>query len=301
MQIFDLKTMHKCEITEGTIVALGTFDGCHTGHMSVFRNAFLKAKSLKLKSVVYTFSSLPKKEAKCILTLDEKIKHIKNCGIDYIAIDDFDSVKNLQGEDFANQVLIGTLNAKGASCGFNYRFGKDATCTCSDLQKIFEKIGGSVEICDEIVYEGGSVSSTHIRQLIEKGRVEEILPLSAPYSVYAKIVEGKKLGRTIGIPTINQEIPKEKVSPKKGVYITECEIGEDVYPSITNVGTRPTVEHSDKENMETHIIGYDGILYSSFVRVNFYKRVRDEIRFDSLDELKKQIELDIIEAINYFK
>ncbi len=301
MQIFDLKTMQQCEITENTIVALGTFDGCHTGHMSVFRNAFLKSKALKIKSVVYTFSALPKKDAKSILTLDEKIKCIKKCGIDYIAIEDFDNVRSLEGADFVNQVLIGKLNAIGASCGFNYRFGKNASCTCSDLQELFEKIGGSVEICKEIVYNGDLISSTHIRQLIEVGEVERILPFSAPYSVYAKVLEGKKLGRTIGVPTINQEIPNEKVAPKRGVYITECEIGEDVYPAITNVGTRPTVGDGNKENMETHIIGYDGILYSSFVRVNFYKRIRDEIRFNSLDELKNQISLDKEEAIKYFK
>lgn len=301
MQIFDLKTMQQCDIADSTIVALGTFDGCHTGHMSVFRNAFLKAKSLNLKSVAYTFSSLPKKEAKCILTLDEKIKHIKKCGIDYIAIEDFENVRHLSGEEFVNQILINRLNAKGVSCGFNYRFGKNASCTCSDLQEILGKAGGSVEICQEIMHKGELVSSTRIRQLIENGMVEEILPFSAPYTVYAKVLEGKRLGRTIGIPTINQEIPKEKITPKRGVYITECEIGEDVYPAITNVGTRPTVENSDKENMETHIIGYGGILYSSFVRVNFYKRVRDEIKFGSLEELKNQISLDIEEAKKYFK
>lgn len=301
MQIFDLKTMQQCEITENTVVALGTFDGCHTGHMSVFRDAFLKAKALKLKSVVYTFSSLPKKDAGSILTLDEKIKHIKKSGIDFIAVDDFDSVKNLDGLSFVKELLMDKLKAKGACCGFNYRFGKNAAYTCDDLKEIFEKNGGSVEICKEISYNDTPVSSSLIRRLVENGRVEEILPFSAPYSVYARVIEGKKLGRTIGIPTINQQIPKEKIAPKRGVYITECEIGEDVYPSITNVGTRPTVENDGQENMETHIIGYDGTLYSSYVRVNFYKRVRDEVRFDSLDSLKEQINKDIKEAINYFK
>lgn len=301
MQIFDLKTMQQCEISDKTIVALGTFDGCHTGHMSVFRSGFLMAKSKGLKSVVYTFSALPKKDAKSILTLNEKIKRIKNCGIDYVAIDDFEEVKSLDGIDFLNQVLVGKLKAVGASCGFNYRFGSKALYNCNDLKDFFEKNGGSVEICPEITYNGTPVSSTHIRSCIENGRVEEILPFSPPYSIYARVLEGKRLGRTIGAPTINQEIPKEKVAPLKGVYITECEIGEDVYPSVTNVGTRPTVEDNGSVNMETHIIGYEGVLYSSFIRVNFYKRIRDEKKFSSLDELKNQISLDAKEAEKYFK
>ena len=107
--------------------------------------------------------------------------------------------------------------------------------------------------------------------------------------------------RTIGIPTINQLIPEEKIAPQKGVYITECEIGEDVYPSITNVGTRPTVETDGKENIETYIIGYNGDLYHSSIRVNFYKKIRDEKKFSSLIDLKEQIEKDINEAKTYFK
>ena len=300
MKILDLKTMQQCEISENTVVALGTFDGCHLGHTSVLSRAFLEAKRLKAKTVAYTFSTIPK-NASAILTLDEKIRRIRNCHIDYVAIDEFESVKEKSGEEFVNEVLFGRLRAVYAVCGFNYRFGKGASCGAENLTEMLEKNGGSVAICDKVVYEDKTVSSTLIRELIQDGEVEAILPFSCPYSVYARVELGKQLGRTIGIPTINQIIPDQKIKPKRGVYITECEIGEDVYPSITNVGVRPTVESSGVENMETHIIGYDGILYSSYVRVNFYKRLRDEMTFDSLDSLKEQIALDISEAKKYFK
>ncbi len=304
MIVYDLKTMQACQICEPTIVALGTFDGCHIGHMSVFRSAYLMARKHGIKTVAYTFDRIPSSKsenARAIFTLQEKIRHIARAGIDYIAIDDFSKIKDMRAIDFVNQALIGTLKAKGASCGYNYRFGKGAEGDCKALKEIFEKQGGLVEICQGVCINDTPVSSTLIRKMIENGQVDSILDISPPYSIYAKVLEGKRLGRTIGIPTINQIIPKEKISPKRGVYITEVELGEDVYPCVTNVGTRPTVENNGEENMETHIIGYNGSLYNSSVRVNFYKRIRDERRFSSLEALKEQIALDIEEARKYFK
>lgn len=305
MKIYDLKTMQELTIDSETIVALGTFDGCHSGHVSVIRSAYLQAKKLKVKSLVYTFDKIPKannqNEIKSIMTISEKIKFIRKCEIDYVAVDDFDEIKNLEGDVFVNEVLKNELNAIGTSCGYNYRFGKNAKYTGEDLKEFFKNSRGSVEICPKVVANNEDVSSTNIRKKIKDGNLEQILLFSPPYSVYAQVTEGKKLGRTIGIPTINQQIPIEKVTPQKGVYITECEIGEDVYPSITNIGIRPTVENGGKENMETYIIGYNGDLYDSYVRVNFYKKIRDEKKFSSLDELKRQIKKDINEAIRYFK
>lgn len=305
MKIYDLQTMQECEINSDTAVALGTFDGCHLGHMSVIRSAYLKAKSLKIKSLVYTFDEIPKSKAdnqiKAILTIEEKIKFIRKSGIDYIAIDSFDSIKDIEGNAFVESILKSRLKAKCVSCGYNYRFGKNAKYTGEDLKAFFKNDGECVDICQKVSVNNEDVSSTLIRKKINNGSVEDILEYSTPYSIYSKVIEGKKLGRTIGIPTINQQIPKEKITPKKGVYITECEIGEDVYPSITNVGLRPTVENTDRENMETYIIGFNGNLYNSYIRVNFYKRLRDEIKFDSLNELKAQIEKDIEKAKAYFK
>lgn len=305
MIVYDLKTMQACEPRKNTVVALGAFDGCHIGHLTVFKEAHLMAKSLGCKSLVYTFDSVPKTKSngvpKSIHTLNEKIRHIAGAGIDYIAIDSFEDVKDIEGREFVKSILMDKLRAKGAVCGYNYRFGKGAECDSEALKEILENYGGRVKICGGVCVFSNIVSSSLIREKIIAGEVEEILNMCSPYSVYAPVVEGKRLGRTIGVPTINQIIPKEKITPKRGVYVTECEIGEDVYPSVTNVGVRPSVEENGEINMETHIIGYSGNLYGSYVRVNFYKRLRDEIRFSCLDELKKQIEKDASEAVKYFK
>lgn len=302
MTVYDLKTMQICEVWDSTVVALGMFDGCHVGHASVLRNAFYKAKELGVKSLAYTFDSSPAKGQEMILTLDEKIKEIARLGIDLIAIDRFEDVRNLSGGEFVRDVLVGELRAVFATCGFNYRFGKGASCGAEELTEFFEKSGGSVQISPQITCDSTPVSSTLIRQRIKNGEVEDILGYMRPYSVYAPVQRGKGMGKGLGFATINQQIPEGKVVPATGVYITECEIGEDVYPSVTNIGYRPTTDGENTFlNMETHIIGYAGDLYLSTVRVNFYKHLRDERRFVDVSELIAQVEKDKQAAIAYFK
>ncbi len=301
MEIFDLKTMAKTEITEKTIVALGTFDGCHYAHQRVLSNAFYEAKRLGVKSVVYTFRQIPR-SSKGIFTLEEKIKAFARAGLDYVAIDDFDRVKNISPYEFFDKVLISTLNAVGASCGYDYRFGKGREAGPTTLTTYFKDFcGGSVQVCEKISIGDYTVSSTLLRSFLENGEVERLHSFGTNFSIYSKVITGKRLGRELGFPTINQMLPKGKVVPKKGVYITECEIGEDVYPAITNIGVRPSVEDTSEINIETHIIGYDGILYHSYVRVNFYKFLREEIKFSSVEELKSQIAKDTQKAKEYFK
>jgi riboflavin kinase/FMN adenylyltransferase len=188
-----------------------------------------------------------------------------------------------------------------ATCGFNYRFGKGAACDTKDLTGFFENNGGSVQISEEIMLGEVPLSSTLLRGFIENGEIERLEEFGTKYSVYEKVVEGKRLGKRLGFPTINQKIPTGKVVPKRGVYITECEIGEDVYPAITNVGIRPSIDDGDEMNMETYILGFNGMLYNSYIKVNFYKYLRGEIKFSSLSELSVQINKDKREAEKYFK
>lgn len=300
MRIYELKAMQGCEITKPSIVALGDFDGCHVGHRAVFSESVRLAKSINAVTVAYIFEK-GKSAQRSIHTLEEKIRAVRQMGIDYIAIDDFDRVKNMSGDEFVKTVLIGELNAKGATCGYNYRFGKGALCSAEDLKSFFENLSGSVRICGKIEQNGVPVSSTLLREYIENGRVEELLEISAPYSILSEVISGKGLGRKMGVATINQLIPEFKVVPKRGVYITDCQVGEDVYPCVTNIGLRPTVddEKTATVNMETHIIGYEGNLYLSYVRVNFYKYIREEMKFPSIEALISQIQRDIEASVEY--
>ncbi len=302
MTIYDLKTMQICDIRESTVVALGFFDGCHAGHQAVFASCRALAHKMGAKSAVYTFSSLPKsKDTKCIFSLDERIRAIRKSGIDYLCIENFEQIMNVDAQAFLEDILCNRLHAIGACCGFNFRFGKGAVADASNLTSFFENRGGCVNICDKILYGESALSSSLLRSFIENGELDALCEVASPYSIYATVEHGKELGRTIGIPTINQRIPQDKIVPARGVYITECEIGEDVYASVTNVGVRPSVDLNGQENMETHIIGFDGSLYGSCVRVNFYKKIRDEKKFDSLDDLRAEVERNIEMAKNYFK
>lgn len=302
MITYDLKTMQICEIKEQSVVALGFFDGCHAGHQAVFASCRALARKMNAKSAVYTFSSLPKsKDAKCIFTLDERIRAIRKSGIDYLCIEEFEQIMNVDAQSFLNGVLCDKLHAIGACCGFNFKFGKGASADASILKAFFENRGGCVNICGKILYDDSALSSSLLRSFIENGELDRLCEVATPYSIYATVEHGKELGRTIGIPTINQRIPSDKITPARGVYITECEIGEDVYPSVTNVGVRPSVDTDGAENMETHIIGFNGNLYGSGVRVNFYKKIRDEKKFSSIEELKAEITSNISLAIEFFK
>ena len=306
MLCYDLKTMQICKITEPSVVALGTFDGAHLGHASVFASCVSLARKMGAKSVAYTFLTIPKdffskQKRGSIFTLEEKTRAIRDAGIDFLCTENFEDVSGLTGTEFMESVLVGELNAVGACCGFNFKFGQGASFNAQNLRDFFENRGGCVNICDKIQFGDEPLSSSLIRDFIERGEVETILSVARPYSVYSRVEHGKRLGTSIGIPTINQLFPEGKVIPADGVYITECEIGEDVYPSITNVGVRPTVESSGIRNLETHIIGFDGNLYGSYIRVNFYKRLRDEKQFSSIDELKEEIERNKKSAVEYFK
>ena len=192
MVIYELRTMQICEIRERTVVALGTFDGCHAGHASVFSSCCALARKMGVKSVAYTFSSLPKNkipgsEQRQIFSLDEKIKAIRRGSIDYVCIESFEDIMNIDGNEFLSSVLVDKLHAIGACCGFNFRFGKGASRTAYDLKTFFENIGGCVNICDKIPYGNDALSSSLLRSFIENGKVERLLPVSAPYSIYAKV------------------------------------------------------------------------------------------------------------------
>lgn len=306
MQVIELKTMTKQELSEKTFVALGTFDGCHMAHKQVLSRAFYGAKKHGVKSLAYIFDTLPKShfgdEIKSIFTLEERIKAIKATGIDYLCIDSFERVKSFSPAEFYQNVLVGELFAVGASCGYNYKFGKGASGSADELKTLFSQNGGgSVEICEEITQNDKAVSSTLLRKMIRNGEVEDLFALGSCYSIFSRVEFGKQLATKMGLPTINQKIPDGKIVPKTGVYITECEIGEDVYPSITNVGVRPTTDTEGEINVETHIIGYSGYLYGSYIRVNFYKYLRPEKRFGSSEELFLEIERNKQSATEYFK
>lgn len=307
MKIIDLQTMRKEEgkCCSPFSVALGNFDGVHKGHAELIRRAVTFAREHNIKSAVWTFASstasLPNKPDSLTLTSEsEKLSLIRELGVDYAILADFESVRGMSPEEFVSEILIGQCNAEAVVCGFNFHFGKGGVGDAAMLSRL---ISPRECIIVEPVYVNDTlVSSSAVRELVESGDMESAAELLGhPFSITLPVVEGKHLGRTIGIPTVNQNFPDGHIIPMSGIYACTVEISGEIYMGAANVGFRPTVESTRRINCETHIIDYDGDLYDKQVKVSFYKRLRGELRFDSIEALREGIQNDIRKTREYFK
>lgn len=286
------------------VIALGDFDGVHIGHKKLLDLAVSESKKKGVLSAVWSMKYNRNDNHVFYLTdIHEKINLIESAGLDLAVFEDFNILKDYSPERFVSEVLIGKLNCTTAICGFNFHFGKNGAGTADTLSQLMAEHGRDCIIVPSVMYDGLTVSSSRIRSLISEGNMEYVhILLGRPFSVKLTVISGNRIGRTLGMPTINQIFPERHIIPSNGIYCTRCKVDDKVYDCVTNIGTRPTVQDSDMNIVcETHIIGYDGNLYGREICVEFYKKLRDEIKFNSLDELKDAIINDIKEAGNYFK
>ena len=301
MKFIDLKTKsEETEILSPFVLCLGNFDGVHLGHRQLIKEAVkFKNDHPNVKCGAWLFENLSSKSAKPIFSTEQKLEAFSKLGLDYAFIADFHSVRSLSPEVFVNEVLKSECRCVHAICGENFRFGAKASANAHDLVSL---MGKNATVVPLLKSDGEVVSSTLIRSLLELGEIEKAnLLLGDCYSVCEPVLHGKALGRTLGIPTINQSLPDDRLILKGGIYATVCYIDEKKYAGVTNVGVRPTVEDSTAKNIETHIIGFSDYCYGKRVKTEFYTRIRDEIKFSSVDELKDQITKDIDTVKEYFK
>ncbi len=288
--------------SERVAVALGNFDGMHCGHMSLVRHVTKYAAENGLKSAVWSFDTYaPKNGAAAITTPEKRAEILESCGIDLLFLSDFNEIRDYDCEKFVREILVGSCRAVMACCGFNFSFGKNASGDATELKRLCKRYGCEVVVADEVKSDGITVSSSLIRSSIAEGDVERARSLlNRPFSVKLTVLHGKKIGRTLGFPTVNQEFPPSTVVPKNGVYICRAVVRGKKYPACACVGTRPTL-NGQGVNCETHIIGCDEQLYGEQVEIEFYKYLRDEIKFDSLDDLKAEIAENVEQTKEYFK
>ncbi len=305
MKIFN--SIGEIEHIEPTALALGNFDGVHLGHKALIEATVNRASEKGIKSAVFTFANHPRNIiageniVKNIIYFDEKAKIIEGLGVDYLFNIPFDqALMNMTPKEFTQDLLISRFNMKSGYCGFNYRFGKNAAGSPEVLKEYGKELDFNIEVLDPVIIDGQIVSSTLIRELITEGKVDMCLKyLGRLYAIDGEVVVGNRLGKTIGFPTSNLIIDEDMVSPANGVYITICIYNGVEYPSITNVGVKPTIG-INKKNVETHIFGFDNELYGKNIRVEFLIKTRDERKFGTIDELAAQITKDCIAAKAYF-
>lgn len=285
--------------TKKCAVALGLFDGVHLGHRAVL-NLALEQKKNGLTPAVFTFSPsavLRKTSGQdgYIYTHIHKYSLLAEYGFsENIYSARFEEVCGLTGEEFAKNILENHFNAEIVCCGNDFRFGKNASCNVEDLRCFGEKYGFEVQTADDIKFDGIIVSSSEIRRLLLNGEIERANRLlGMPYRISGTVIHGNEIGRTINFPTLNQEYSDGQLVPKYGVYFTLTEIDGVRYPSVTNVGVKPTIEGQRSPLAETHVLDFSDNLYGRNVEVEFCKFIRSEMKFSSVDELKKQISKDI--------
>ena len=306
MKIFN--SLDEIKGIEPTVIALGNFDGVHKGHQQIIERTVKSAEAAGLKSAVFTFSNhtrtllknLP--AVKNILYPEEKAEIMESMGIDYLFNIPFTKdILTMSPEAFVKDILVDRFRIREAYCGFNYSFGYKAMGTPEVLMHEGLKHGFGIHVQEPYMIDGVVVSSTYIRQLIADGKMEECTKfMGRMYSIGGEVVVGNKLGRTIGFPTSNIMLDETMAAPPNGVYVTFCTYNGTRYPSITNVGVKPTVGTYNK-NIETHIFNFDKELYGKQIRVEFVKRMREERKFASVEELSKRIEHDCIMAKAYHR
>jgi len=285
------------------VLALGNFDGVHRGHRKILDRVRRVASEHGASSVVMTFDPHPSrivrpdKAPPLLMTTAQKLEALAAAGLPRAAIVRFTlELSRWDPEMFVRTVLVDWLRVAEVWVGANFLFGHDRTGNFSLLRTLGGRYGFRAEKIDPVRYKEFVVSSTRIRRLVGEGRVDESAALLGhQYYVDGTVVHGDRRGRGIGFPTANLCTENELVPPR-GVYATTTTIDDVVYPSITNIGVRPTVDASGRTSIETHIFGLDRDLYGTSLHLGFVQRLRDERSFDSVDLLRAQITADCEQA-----
>jgi riboflavin kinase/FMN adenylyltransferase len=285
----------------GYALALGTFDGLHLGHQSVL-TAALEFKNLI--PVAVTFDEPPKRHTEggfipMLISAKQKNETLKKMGFSAVDVLDYKEIHHIEAEDFLD-FLFKKYNVKAVVCGFNYRFGNGGKGDVALLSDYCKRHCAEAVICPAADVSGKTVSSTFLRNLIASGDISFANSLLlSPFSFTTEVIHGEKRGRTLGFPTVNQPLDKNLVTPKLGVYASVCEINSKEYPSVTNIGIRPTFILK-KPQSETHILDFDSDLYGQKITVKLLKYLREETRFQNISDLKNAIENNAAEARKCF-
>lgn len=290
------------KIENKTIITIGNFDGVHQGHaklineLLVYKNKdeYKDAKTAVLSFNPHPLSFILNKEFKTMFDNTEKRSIFENMGMDIFIEYPFDEQTcNLSANQFVKDILIDKLNATIVVIGEDYCFGKNKEGNAKKLQEILKKYNIPVIIMPIVLFNDEKISSSKIRECLINGDMEKVTYfLNKPYFIIGTVCHGKQIGRTIGFPTMNVLPDCNKLLPSNGVYISNVFIDNEKYDAVTNIGKNPTVD-GDVLIFESHILGFDEDIYGKTVKVDILKKIRSEQKFNSLDELKRQIDSDV--------
>lgn len=316
--LIDLRSGNKAEISpsalcaeasDGLVLAIGFFDGVHLGHKKLIDTAksradYLREKGLSVLNGVWFFSEPPadvlmKDPPSHICTHEEKLSLMSDLGAEIAVVCEFSELRDMPPYVFVDYIKKECF-CRSIVCGFNFSFGKGGEGDASLLKKAF---GDDATIVEAVTTaDGVPISSSRIRSLVENGEIEEANRLLGHnFKISGEVVHGKAFGRKMGIPTINLNFFSHALVPKTGIYVSMCHFDGKDYPSVTNIGVRPTVDDCGEINCETHLIDFGGDLYGKKIEVSLLCRLRDEKKFGSVEELKRTIQNDTENARDYIR
>jgi riboflavin kinase/FMN adenylyltransferase len=303
----DLKNFH----AQNPVLTIGTFDGVHLGHRKIIDRLHDLAKTINGESVIFTFDPHPRKivapgetNLRLLTTLEEKIVLFEQSGIDHLIIYPFTSeFSQMTYEKFVEDVLVGQIHTKFLVVGYDHKFGKNRQGDFEFLKKCANRFDFQIEKLDVLLMNEANISSTKIREAIQQGDFETANAfLGYPFTLHGTVVEGQQLGRQIQFPTANiQASDLDKIIPGYGVYAVKVNIHHQTYQGMLNIGSRPTVNNNaDHRSIEVHILNFESDIYGEQAELTFYKKLREEQKFPSIEALKSQLEKDKTATVAWF-
>ena len=295
--------LDKLNIREKTAVAIGKFDGIHVGHKELLSKILDKKKD-GLKATVFTFDPSPEEffvghPVTQLFTREEKLKAFKELGVDILVMFPLnDETAATDPEEFVRRILVDELKASYIAAGSDVSFGDKGKGDSKLLERLGKELAYELCIIDKVKIDGEEVSSTRVRNAVSDGDMDLTKRLlGTEYSVSGIVEHGNHLGRTIGVPTVNILPPSMKLLPPYGVYSSTVKVGGNEFKGMTNIGRKPTVSEKEKVGVETYIYDFDRDVYGEYIEVVLHSFVRPEIKFDNMEQLKKQIQQDIKNAV----
>jgi riboflavin kinase/FMN adenylyltransferase len=304
------RDISEIETNKRFAVAIGTFDGVHAGHRKILERLKQMSRSLSLESLVMTFEPHPRQVLQpdsgiSLLTdIDEKLELLDELGIDAVYIQKFDKqFSSTSADDYIKKILVDGLKTAALVIGYDHHFGRNREGSFALLHAKSSLFGYRLEEIPAQDVDDVVVSSTKIRNALLNGDVHRAADfLTYPYTIHASVIEGKKLGRTIGFPTANLNIEgHSKLIPATGVYAVKIVHINDMYYGMLNIGYRPTVDNDRELKAEAHILNFSKDIYGEEIKIQFIERVRNELKFESLDKLAEQLQEDKRTVSKIFK
>jgi riboflavin kinase / FMN adenylyltransferase len=284
-----------------TIATIGTFDGVHLGHRKILSRLLELKAATGMPTVVLTFDPHPRKvlfpdqqDLKLITTTDEKLALLENAGVDIAVVYPFtEEFSQMDPAAYITGLLGGSLRVKKLVIGYDHRFGHARKGNIDTLRSQSALVGYEIEEISALDIDNINISSTRIRRAIEEGNLDLASEfLGRQFSLTGRVIKGKQLGRKLGYPTANLRVDRDKLLPKPGIYCVEVTVGEEIHAGMMSIGINPTTDTDRTLKLEVNIFDFDRDIYENEISVRFMKRLRDEKKFNGLEELSRALAAD---------